>query len=189
MFSSENAEWIESMIYKTAVYLSNVLIKNRVAEEQLRELYIYGIELLCSSIICIIIVSIIGFSFGKSIQAWLFFLEFIALRQVTGDYHANTYLKCNLSFLAVIIGVLLFAEFCAIDSIIYLIIGYFNIAVLLICSPIEHDNKPLKSKKKYLYRWISIIISTIVYFLAVHISNYRGIYMGTIFSVVIHKYY
>lgn len=58
------------------------------------EIYVYGFELIISSIIETSALLLVGFLIGKIIETMLFLFSFSSIRFFSGGYHANSYLKC-----------------------------------------------------------------------------------------------
>lgn len=58
------------------------------------EIYIYGFELIISSIIETSALLLVGFLIGKFVETMLFLFSFSSVRFFSGGYHANSYLKC-----------------------------------------------------------------------------------------------
>lgn len=58
------------------------------------EIYVYGFELIISSIIETGALLLVGFLIGKFVETILFLVSFSSIRFFSGGYHANSYLKC-----------------------------------------------------------------------------------------------
>lgn len=58
------------------------------------DIYVYGFELIISSIIETSALLLVGFLIGKIIETMLFLFSFSSIRFFSGGYHANSYLKC-----------------------------------------------------------------------------------------------
>ena len=110
-----------------------------------RELYEYGIFILMSNILYIVITAILGLVFGLFYQSLLFFIVFMVIRQYAGGYHASTELRCEI-----------FTTLCILASIIImrLISGNLSFVVVLgltaflsilifVFAPIDTDEKTL----------------------------------------------
>lgn len=70
--------------------------KNNLPSDE-RDIYVYGYEIIISTVITFALLAITGLLFGKFIEAVAFFCVFYFLRRRTGGYHAKTYFKCNLN--------------------------------------------------------------------------------------------
>lgn len=58
------------------------------------EIYVYGFELIISSIIETGALLLVGFLIGKFVETILFLVSFSSIRFFSGGYHANSYFKC-----------------------------------------------------------------------------------------------
>lgn len=128
--------------------------------DMLCDVYWYGIELVVSSIINVLLIITIGLITGHFYESLIFLFCFILLRQFTGGYHANTYLKCNIVFALVfslILGVnwLLSPGLTLLPAIIIVAINGFIIARF---APIPNPNKFVDPKRYPRLRQKSIAI-------------------------------
>lgn len=75
----------------------------------------------------------------------LYYLVFVTVRQFTGGYHADSYLNCNLAFLAVTFFTLGMTKLCAVEGIYTITLhGLISAAALLsiwVYAPVENPNK------------------------------------------------
>lgn len=115
------------------------------------ELYTYGAEITVSTILNLLIVLLLSLILGCMAEGIMFLVIFVFVRQYTGGYHADTYLKCNIT-----LGVSYFA----LISVYKYVINYIpiwlqavclilEIVFVLIYCPIENENKPITSEKQY----------------------------------------
>lgn len=144
--------------------LADFLIENKIVEAEDKEIYIYGYEILISSAIGVALVLILGFLFNLVIETVIFLAEFILIRQSCGGYHANSYLKCILSFLSVFVLVILALNIFLVhySYLIWIVLSAMCMSVMMELSPIENINKPLTQKTKSRNRKISIVLSAVV---------------------------
>ena len=77
-----------------AQYLTEKLIKNQIIKQESSEVYVYGLQLILSSICITICIISIGLILGQGVSAIVFLVALAGLRHNTGGYHANTYKKC-----------------------------------------------------------------------------------------------
>lgn len=139
------------MITVISKHISSFILKNSDnGSQELNDIYNYGIEILISSLLNIMLILLIGFFTGTFLQSLVFLLCFIPLRQFTGGWHANTYFKCNLvfciSYILVISLTFLFTHIENIHLICTLLLSGF-IPVLIFC-PVENRNKRILKRKK-----------------------------------------
>lgn len=110
-----------------------------------RELYEYGIFILMSNILYIVVTAILGLAFGLFYQSLLFFIVFMVIRQYAGGYHASTELKCEifttLCILASIITMNLISG--NLSFAIILVLSAFSAVFIFVFAPIDTDEKAL----------------------------------------------
>lgn len=84
------------MLHLTAKGCTNILLKYDAIESNQQNIYIYGFELLFSTIMCISFILFWGIMSGhrKLVVTFLFF--FVPIRTVAGGCHAKTYGDCFL---------------------------------------------------------------------------------------------
>lgn len=98
------------MISKISTLISNQFVKHKIISEDAQDVYKYGVEITISSLIGFIIVVIVGIIFKALLQAMVFYVIFVALRSMTGGFHATTYLRCNIIFSVVSLFTILFSK-------------------------------------------------------------------------------
>jgi accessory gene regulator B len=145
--------------------LTNFFISNRIIEEENKDIYRYGFEILFSSIVNILIILVCGIVFNAFFESIIFLAIIIPLRLFTGGYHADTYLMCNILFLVAFILILFIYKFAPeINYLKYIYISLIVLSELIIIrfSPVENSNKKLTQEKRIKYRRISLIISLLI---------------------------
>ena len=133
--------------------IQNVMIKKE-------EIYVYGIELLISSLIGIVLDLGLSIGLGKVWSGVVFLAVFILVRQYTGGYHADTYVRCNMAFLLTYllsVGIWTFCRQRDVKVAVWLILLGAYIAMAAI-APVENKNKPLTGEEMQRYKWKSILI-------------------------------
>jgi len=140
--------------------LACFFVAKGVTSEEDKEVYQYGLGLIFSTTLNILIVLTISLFFHKFWGTVMFLLAFIPLRKATGGYHADSYLKCGLTFLAVYILCLLTISYVPINILVNAAAVFSIIAIGLVLkyAPVEHKNKPLSIEQKKRLRKKSIIL-------------------------------
>lgn len=122
-------------------------------EDEMMDVYKYGIEITISSILNVILVIISSIILSDIICGIIFLTVFIFLRSFCGGYHASTYLKCNLIF------ILAFLLTFSINKMITNFFDYKNIIILLIIvdvlsfipiavfSPVQNKHKTITANQ------------------------------------------
>ena len=78
--------------------ISHFLCEKKVIAEQEVEVYQYGFEILISTTLGLLITVAIGIVLNMFFLSVLYYVVFVMVRQWTGGYHADSYLKCNITF-------------------------------------------------------------------------------------------
>lgn len=155
--------------------ISLFLYKNNIVDRHDLEIYQYGFEMIISTILGFIITLIIGIILNMSLLSIAYYIIFVFLRQLTGGYHANTYLKCNTLFAIITFTTLgttkLLCKVGKYNMILLLIIVLFSLFVVLRYAPVENPNKSLGQKQIKQNRKVSLfsfaffnLLSFILYF-------------------------
>lgn len=170
------------MIRSLSVRYSEYLSANKIIPKEKISIYSYGLELLISSVIGVVILFLISMFFGMPVACFAYLLGFIPLRILSGGYHAKTHLGCIISFSSVFC--------CAIILEKYLVrIPFISVLVLLInvlLSPVEAKNKPLSPKLRMKNRSKSNVLCFVFFLLSTISPENNSIinmfYLGTLIS-------
>lgn len=162
--------------------LLEYLIKSDVIDdnEDCVAYYRYGLEITISSILNIVLILLVGIISNNFFESIAFLICFIPLRQFTGGYHADTYFKCNLSFVTLFSLLLLIYNitFKFISIYAELTMLVFSLVIFITECPVENKNKPLTDKQKrkngclavilgFLYGAIGVILKVLSYSIGV----------------------
>ena len=158
-----------------------------------KEYYQYGIEITISSLLNVFLIIGIGIIFRSMFESVVFLAFFMLIRQFTGGFHANTYLKCNCSFCISFITVL-FMYYTTYENMticLSVLISGLCVAVIILACPIEHINKPIPKHKRKFYKVVAAILGVIygiIGTILIALSNKYGvliIYTLVLVSVLI----
>lgn len=132
------------MLHKLAEDISFYLITNNIIDIEDREIYIYGLELLISTLFTSISILILGFLIGNLIFAVTFLLVHFFLKSYTGGYHAKHYYECYIY--SIFTYIVLVIINCIISDIykpfIGLLLLIISMLVIFKFAPIENKNNP-----------------------------------------------
>ena len=84
------------MIEKSAKYFTEKLVSKKLVRNEDRDIYQYGIEVLLSTAINIMLLLVIGIITKTVLLSICHFLILATVRTLTGGYHTSTYLKCEI---------------------------------------------------------------------------------------------
>ncbi len=176
------------MIKKFSALISNQLVKRNIISKDAQDVYTYGVEITSSSLIGFILVTTIGLIFKSLMQAIIFYVIFVALRSITGGYHASTYLKCNIIFSFITLFTLLFSMAA---SEIQLSVGIITsiylpaVAIFLWLAPVENPNKPIEKKKRLYWKVTAVTISVLLYILSILLYISQHIFESAIVIITV----
>lgn len=132
--------------------ISLFLCRKNIIDEEEADIYQYGFESILSTILGFIITLLIGVIFKMVIMSIIYYGIFVVVRQMTGGYHADSYLKCNIAFSLVTFFVLGMTKLICISQMYSLPIHLLIFIISAICiwrfAPVENPNKPLTVKQK-----------------------------------------
>lgn len=182
------------MTRKISEMLTNTLMLSGAVPSEKQEVIIFGLELLISSIIGILIIIAISMIAGVPLLWIAFLLAFIPLRTTAGGYHASTHMGCNITFALTYIICVVLCKYVTMPKITFVLISIISMIMVLLFSPVEAMNKPLNSERKEKNRLRSIVISTLFTVLSIliwltpvnHINIqmfYLGVFAATISQI------
>lgn len=157
------------MIARLSKRMASFFVCNRIIKSEDAEVYEYGLQLLLSTVLNTAIALMIAIV-SKAIIPCVFYLSsFVIMRKLAGGFHAKTHLGCCLILIVVLIGFIGFIKIAPTD--IYILTSIISIAfsniTVVILAPLEHQNKPLKSKDKIRLRKLSLICIIVLSILAI----------------------
>lgn len=148
------------MFHNLAEDIAYLLIKNKVADIEKRDIYVFGVEVLLLNSLNILTAFIVSIITGTKLHFLAFILVFVPLRIFTGGYHAKTSEACYLiTTVTYVLSVLCVKRF---PDIYLSIPGLIALSVLIVpmilLAPIEHRNNPLSPHERKINRLISIVL-------------------------------
>lgn len=155
------------------------------------DIYVYGFELILSSIIETVALLFIGFLIGKSVETILFLFSFSSIRFFSGGYHANSYLKCFAVTLVNFFLVLLLYNKLINFSInmifvVSLVVFGLSLALFIKVCPVKSNGKTIiKPKKQKILSIIALCTNIFLSSVLIYVFkiNILIIILPTIFMV------
>jgi accessory gene regulator B len=149
------------MINRFAESVANYFVENKIVPAGDKSIYKYGTEVAISSVLGLLAIILISVFAERLQDGVLFLLCFISIRIYAGGYHANTYLKCNITFISVYLLILGVSGRFPKPLEVHISVGLMILSIITIIflSPTPNKHKPLNSKEKIKYRQISILLS------------------------------
>ena len=129
--------------------ITDFFVEKKIIDNDMRDVYKYGFELLLADIVNFSLILIISILFRSLVSGLIFLLCFTTLRSFCGGYHAKTHNVCRLVMMCVFLSVLLCGTFSFIHSIVsVLTLNIISTVTIILFAPVENKNKPLSDKKK-----------------------------------------
>lgn len=165
------------MIHRLSLEIADYLFYRKIITIDKYDIYSYGLEMIMSSVLGVILVALCGILIGSLIHAVVFYVLFIVLRMYTGGYHADTHLACKLTLCSsFLITNLAFNDvFPFYNVYVHIFLSLVNLIAVVVLSPIESSGKPLSNSIKNKNRIISICayIIIIMITLCIYLISYR----------------
>ena len=127
------------MIVRSAACITDLLLREEIIDIEDRDIYLYGLELIVSTISTLIITVIMGGLLHSLLPAICYFFALATLRTQAGGYHATSYWNCDALYTVLLFITLLTVKtLCEIqiDSVIPLLIIIIDVcatALLFAC--------------------------------------------------------
>lgn len=152
------------MINNLSTHITEKLISSNTIKQEDKDLYIYGIFMLLSQLMFILLTVAFGLVLNCVIESIIFYIAFQFIRRYAGGYHAKTETRCEimstLSIFACLVVIRLSKMFDFNMVLLCLtIISAVSIAVLC---PLDTPEKPLSEKEFKYFRKISLIILFVI---------------------------
>lgn len=152
------------MLYRISQRIVCVWQSEHIIPIESSEAYVYGVQLLLSTLLNIICIAIIS-GLAALPFAWIPFLAgFIPLRITAGGFHAKTPLRCFFSFCGsyfIFIAIALRLPESGMQLAI-LVNSIVTVLAVYLCSPIPAANKPLSDEEIPQKRMLSIVVASVL---------------------------
>lgn len=134
------------MLDKVAGHTADLLSTNQIIRDDDKEIYAYGIEVILSTVINLVVIVAIGILMGRFAETAIFILAFASLRVYAGGYHARTHLGCIATFTLIYLANISVVGITPNWLEKPISIGAAIAAFLFIwhAAPIEHKNRPFE---------------------------------------------
>lgn len=146
------------MIARLSKRMASFFVRNEVIKSEDEEVYVYGLQLLLSTVFNGIIAFILAIISGTVLQCTCYLSVFILLRKSAGGFHAKTHFGCCFILAVVLSLFILFIKFVPNEAygIVTAIVVTFSVVIILMFAPLEHENKPISDRDKNRLRKNSI---------------------------------
>lgn len=141
--------------------------EQKVIDEAKADAYVYGYELLISSVVSVLLVVLIAVVCGDVRYALSFLIGFIPQRIYIGGYHATSHTRCYLAFSGLALICILLSKAIAANHLFRILTTVALLGISIFLSPIEAKNKPLSEKKRSSYKMVASVLSSIDFLFAI----------------------
>lgn len=141
--------------------LADFLCAKDIISQDEKEIYIYGYEMIITTILGAVLAFGIAFLIGRFADALCFFAVFVITRQFCGGYHSQTRIMCSITFMLCYVSVLFFNSVLEplYSWFIHLLVFIPYFAAILGYAPIVDENKPLTDEEVKINHKKSIVVS------------------------------
>lgn len=152
------------MINNLSTYIVDKLVSKGTVTEDERELYVYGLFMIFSHLMYLVLAIFFGLIFKCFIESVIFYIAFQFLRRYAGGYHAKTETRCEImSALSILCCIVIIKCSKMYDFNIVLLSTSLVFAVLIFTfCPLDTPEKPLTDKEHKYFRKISLIILSLI---------------------------
>ena len=142
------------MIGRSARWMVNRLVVNRIINIEDIEIYQFGLESTLLKALHYVSMLIIGFCLNMLLETLAFQIVYAAIRAYAGGYHADTRGVCYLLSWITILSVLLIARFCPAGTVagVTAALSLSAFPVIYKWAPVENSAKPLDDAECTHYR-------------------------------------
>ncbi len=176
------------MIKQISKHIYNFMSRHFKVEPELKDVYIYGIEITVSTALNVCLVMLAAVLFRSPLSGVCHLGCIIILRSFCGGYHANSYFKCNclmvIFFIISLFGGKLLVYFNLTNFKLMSILLMLTFLPIYAFAPVKNKHKILSENKAKKCRILSIIIYIILSLLGLYLS-YFGYLYGSIIIVTL----
>ena len=176
------------MIKQISKKIYNFMSQYIKVEPELKDVYIYGIEITGSTALNVCLVMLVAVLFRSPLSGVCHLGSIIILRSFCGGYHANSYLKCNclmiIFFVISYLGGKLLVYF---DLTNFKLLSIFLMLAFLpiyAFAPVKNKHKVLSEIKAKKCRILSIVTYIVLSLLGLYLSYFSYLY-GSIIIVTL----
>ena len=177
------------MIAQLAQRIYSYMSRHINVDEELAEVYKYGIEITISSALNIILVMAVSLVVKSPLSGVSHLGCLILLRSFCGGYHASSYLKCNslmvIFFVVSYIGGRLLIHFNLTDFQLTAAVLMLAFLPIYAFAPVKNKHKPLTERKAKRCRILSIIVYIALSLLGLSLTFFGYLYGSIIIITLI----
>ena len=154
------------MIERSTEAVVHWLIACGAVKEEDQELYCYAVYSFLLSISPLLLAAVFGLCLGCVKQSILTVIPFMILRKYSGGYHTKHLWTCFLCSSLLLLLCILFSLAAVCDRRLLAVTLLAGIS-LVICSPLDHENRVLSKEEKSCYKKMTILFTALFLFMGV----------------------
>ena len=120
--------------------LVRLFCEQKVVDESKADAYVYGYELLISSVVSVLLVILVSAVCGDVRYSLSFLIGFIPQRIYIGGYHATSHTRCYLAFTGLALICILLSKVIAANHLFRILTTAALMGIAIFFSPIEATN-------------------------------------------------
>lgn len=160
---------------KASVFITRWFINRNILPAEDEELYAYAINCLMITVSPLLLVLVIGACMNLVTEGIALIIPFMVIRTFSGGIHSESPGKCFVISTGILLTLLVLTKVISNSAILCTVMIGGGIS-LIICSPIENENKPLSIYEKQAYKiktgvWVSVFAA--IYFVLGYLGQNR----------------
>lgn len=141
---------------KVSVFIASWFINRNILSVEDEELYAYAINCLLITASPLLLVMIIGICLNVATEGIIIIIPFMIIRTYSGGIHSESPKRCFVMSTGILAVLLMMTKVISNSCLLSCIVLGACIS-LVICSPIENENKHLSNNEKKTYRKLTTI--------------------------------
>jgi len=138
----------KTVIHNSASTMTDVMIKKKILMSEKRDYYAYILEVMIEKIITYSVLVIISIIMNVAIPTLFFMVFFFSLRERTGGFHFNSFLKCLISTLIIylLMNTVLITFFLSHENSLYVTLG-ISVLIIMYIANVNNPNLGLDEEE------------------------------------------
>jgi len=155
------------MYSKMTTSVVDFICEHTKSDEETREIYSYGLEIILINILNTIITLVLATITNHLFETIILIVAFYPLQSFGGGYHAQTHFRCLSIFLIGWVLAMLAIPYIKSSDFLIFILALTGTITIFLLAPIEHVNFPMSSRKKYKMKSIVRSIASLLFFMTI----------------------
>lgn len=180
------------MLNKISKTIAKVLVEKTENKQQMEEVYIYGLELIISTMVGFVSIVLLSALLENFLSGVVFICFFAPLRMFVGGYHADTYGKCFLVSNVSYLFLLLLKEIIwdVISPSVLILILFIADSYIFLKAPIINEKQRINNEKRLRNKKIARIILSVQFVLILSLFiSYREVMTMAVLSVCLVMFF